>query len=464
MLTSTVDYSIRKIPEERALVRLMLVDDESDITEGLAACLSESGHLVTQAKSAEEALHLLAEGTPDILVTDLKMPGMGGLALLDRIREGYPGVSVIMMTAYGTIDSAIEAMKRGAHDFILKPFSAQQLEVRLSRLMEARRLRLENQKLREKLEALVSPSEMSSRNHAMRKVIEAIEGVAAKDDPVLIEGEGGSGKAMLARHLHAKSRRAEHPFVAVNCATLSQVLLEGELFGYVKGAFPGALTDQPGRLALADGGTLLLESAAELSPQLQARLARYLKEGVYERMGDPTPRRSRVRIIALCSTPISPEGACFLPELSAILSRTRFVSPPLRERTEDILPLAERYLKRALFSQGKTDRPLSNDVKAAFAAYRWPGNVRELYTVLERAAVVAAGPEITNNDLPERIRAPGGAVTPPTGAAGDSSLEEVERRHITQVLASTATLEEAATLLGINPSTLWRKRRRYGLE
>ena len=456
------------------MARLMLVDDEVDITQSLTACLESEGHSVVSARSAEQALTMLGDSAPDILVTDLKMPGMGGLALLDRIRESYPSVSVVMVTAFGTIDSAIEAMKKGACDFLSKPFSLGQLEVTVNRIIEMRRLRTENLRLTEKLEALTCASQICSRNPQMKKAIESAEEAAQSDGSVLISGSAGTGKAMVARHIHAKSKRAQFPFVSINCATLSEVLLEAELFGYTKGAFPGALTDQPGRISLADGGTIMLESIAEMGPRVQAKLIRYLKTGTYERLGDSETRRSNVRVVALSSAPLGQvvESGSLSPELLGLLEKVRVTVPSLNDRPEDILPIARQCLGRALMTQGKEPRNFSKEAEDALLSYSWPGNVRELFNVIEKAAMVAATSEITTRDFPERIRAGDGAFSQlqsASSAAGSSSLkeaslEDVERRHIEHVLATAETLEEAATILGINPSTLWRKRRRYGIE
>jgi NtrC-family two-component system response regulator AlgB len=458
------------------VARLLVVDDEKSICSTIEAAMKAAGHQVEVADSGEMALALMRRNVPEILLTDLRMDGMSGLDLLGKAREYFPTVTVVIMTAFATIDTAVSAMKNGAYDYLVKPFTPEQLEHLVERIEEFRRLREENTKLRDQVDALSEPSSIQTENGRMQKVLDTARKVAVTDSTILITGESGTGKTLLAKLIHDGSARAKGPFAVVNCATLSENLLESELFGHVRGSFTGAVKDKMGRLQVADTGTVFLDEIGEISPSLQTKLLRFLQEREFERVGDTKTIRVDVRIIAATNKDLEREvrEGRFREDLYFRLNVIELHMPSLRQRPEDILALAEQLLTRSFVATGRKPRPLSDGAKKAILAYGWPGNIRELKNALERAAILSAGEMVTVEDLPDRVLEhagqPGDGLHPLTVGQlsamtpSDVSLEELEKQHIQHVLSTAATLEEAASTLGINLSTLWRKRRRYGLE
>lgn len=451
------------------MARVLVVDDEKSICSTIEAVLRSAGHTVELADSGEMAIALIRKAMPDILLTDLRMDGMSGLDLLGKVREYFPMITVVIMTAYGTIDTAVAAMKNGAYDYLVKPFTPEQLEHLIQRIEEFRRLREENSKLRDQVDALSEPSAILTRNVKMQKVLDTAKKVAMSDSTLLITGESGTGKTLLAKLIHDASARSKGPFAVVNCATLSENLLESELFGHVRGAFTGAVKDKMGRLQVADSGTVFLDEIGEISPSLQTKLLRFLQEREFERVGDTKTIRVDVRIIAATNKDLEKEvkEGRFREDLYFRLNVIELHMPSLRQRTEDILVLAEQLLARSFLSTGRKPRMLNDAAKKAIEVYHWPGNIRELKNAMERAAILSTGDQVTVEDLPDRVLEhtqisqgmPHPALTP-----SDVSLEDLEKQHIRHVLTTATTLEEAASILGINLSTLWRKRRRYGLE
>jgi len=453
------------------LARILVVDDEKSICSTMEAALKNVGHQVDIADSGEMAITLMRRTVPDILLTDLRMDGMSGLDLLGKAREYFPSATVVMMTAYGTIDTAVAAMKNGAYDYLVKPFTPEQLEHLVDRIEEFRRLREENTKLRDQVDALSEPSAIVTKNARMQKVLDTAKKVAVTDSTILITGESGTGKTLLAKLIHDGSPRAKGPFAVVNCATLSENLLESELFGHVRGAFTGAVKDKIGRLQVADLGTVFLDEIGEISPSLQTKLLRFLQEREFERVGDTKTIRVDVRIIAATNKDLEREvkEGRFREDLYFRLNVIDLHMPSLRQRSEDILILAEQLLARSFLSTGRKARGLNEAAKRAIEAYGWPGNIRELKNALERAAILCTGDQVTLEDLPDRVleytQGPNLNVSAPMAMTpSDVSLEDLEKQHIRHVLSTATTLEEAASILGINLSTLWRKRRRYGLE
>ena len=453
------------------MARVLVVDDERSIASTIETALKESGHSVEVADSGEFAITLMRKNPPDILLTDLRMDGMSGLDLLGKAREYFPGTTVVIMTAFGSIDTAVSAMRNGAYDYIVKPFTPEQLDHLIGRIEELRKLREENTKLRDQVDALSEPSAIVSNNPKMHKVLDTAKKVAVTDSTILITGESGTGKTLLAKVIHDSSVRAKGPFAVVNCATLSENLLESELFGHIRGSFTGAVKDKMGRLQVADTGTVFLDEIGEISPALQTKLLRFLQDREFERVGDTKTVRVDVRIIAATNKDLEREvrEGKFREDLYFRLNVIELHMPSLRQRPEDLATLADQLLARSFAATGRKPRSLDEGARRAIENYGWPGNIRELKNALERAAILCAGEQVTTEDLPDRVLEhsmprDAGQPTPLALTASDVSLEELEKQHIQQVLTTTRTLEEAASVLGINLSTLWRKRRRYGLE
>ncbi len=454
------------------MARILVVDDEKGICSTIEAALRNVGHQVEVANSGEMAITFMRRSIPDILLTDLRMDGMSGLDLLGKAREYFPSATVVIMTAYGSIDTAVSAMKSGAYDYLVKPFTPEQLEHLIERIEEYRRLREENTKLRDQVDALSEPSAILTQNPRMQKVLDTAKKVAVTDSTILITGESGTGKTLLAKLIHDGSARNKGPFAVVNCATLSENLLESELFGHVRGSFTGAVKDKMGRLQVADTGTVFLDEIGEISPSLQTKLLRFLQEREFERVGDTKTIKVDVRIIAATNKDLEREvkEARFREDLYFRLNVIDLHMPSLRQRPEDILTLADQLLARSFVSTGRKPRQLNESAKQAILGYGWPGNIRELKNALERAAILCTGDQVTVEDLPDRVlehiqpTSLGHSLSMSAMTQSDVSLEDLEKQHIRHVLSTATTLEEAASILGINLSTLWRKRRKYGLE
>jgi NtrC-family two-component system response regulator AlgB len=441
--------------------RLLIVDDEKNIRANLATFLESCGHRVTTAASAAEALTALArDGGGDLILTDYRMAEMNGLELLREARRRDPEAVVVLMTAYATVANAVAAMKAGAYDYLTKPFSLDQIQHVVERALEVRRLRIENRALRSSVEDLPM---LESKSQVMRRLLETAERVASSVATVMLLGESGVGKNVLARQIHRWSGRRESPFIVVNCTTLSENLLESELFGHVRGAFTGAIKDKPGRLEAADGGTVFLDEIADLSAALQAKFLRFVEDQAFERVGGQDTITVDTRLIVASNRDLEAEVAArrFRDDLFYRLNVIALRVPALRERSEDIMVLAERMLAAETVRNHRARLNFSAEAAAALTRYRWPGNVRELRNAIERAAVLARGDVITPDLLPDALFR---ANTEPESAATAGSLDELEREHILRVLGETPTLEDAAETLGINVSTLWRKRKRYHIE
>jgi len=389
------------------------------------------------------------------------MAEMSGLDLLQQVRRDAPDLAVVLMTAYATVENAVAAMKAGAYDYLTKPFTLDQVEHVVNRALEAHRLRTENRVLRDSIEERPL---IESQSAMMRQLLETARRVAASEATILLMGESGTGKNVLARQIHRWSPRCEKPFVVVNCTTLSEPLLESELFGHMRGSFTGAIKDKPGRLEAAHHGTVFLDEIADLSPPLQTKFLRFVQEQSFERVGGDDTIEVDTRIIAASNRDLTAEVAAhrFREDLFYRLNVIALRVPALRERSEDILRLAEGLLIVAAARNHRQPLRLSAEVAATMTAYRWPGNVRELRNAIERAAVLAQGELITPEYLPDAMFQEAPAV--PIAGAQPASLEKVEREQIVRVLGESPTLEDAAETLGINVSTLWRKRKRYKIE
>jgi NtrC-family two-component system response regulator AlgB len=447
------------------MTQILVVDDEKNIRTHLASYVRGLGHQVEVADSASAALTIVDRHPLDVVFSDVRMAGMDGLALLREIRRRRPEAVVVLMTAYATVAGAVEAMRAGAYDYLVKPFALDEVGLLLARVLEVQGLRRENRDLRRAVE---EPALLESASPAMQRVLTTARQVAASNVTILLTGESGTGKNVLASAIHAWSGRHEGPFVTIACTTLSDHLLESELFGHVKGAFTGAWKDKPGRLAAAAGGTVFLDEVGELPHELQAKLLRFLEEHRFERVGDDTTVEIDTRVLAATNRDLEAEvrAGRFREDLFFRLNVVALDLPPLRERLPDLQALTQHLLGVLTARYRRGPITVAPDAQAALAAYAWPGNVRELVHALERAVVLSRDDVIRLEDLPDRLLAPPqpGAATTPAAPDASLSLEDLERRHIQQVLAESATLEEAAARLGINPTTLWRKRKRWGID
>jgi two-component system, NtrC family, response regulator AlgB len=442
-------------------LRVLVVDDEKNIRTTLSVCLEGLGCRPSEAATPEAALEALRVEPFDLCFLDLRLGQASGMDLLPRLLAERPSLDVVVVTAYATFDTAVEAMKRGARDYLPKPFAPAQIQHVVERTLERRRMERRLLELESRLGEASPEVLLETASPRMRAAMEVVEKAAAHDVSVLLRGESGTGKGVLARMLHALSPRRDRPFVVVNCPTLSEELLASELFGHARGAFTGAVRDQAGRVEAAEGGTVFLDEIGEIAPALQAKLLRFLQERKFERVGENQTRTADVRIVAATNRDLAAEvkAGRFREDLLYRLDVVEVTVPPLRDRPEDVLPLARSFL--AFFARAAR-RPvpeLSSAAEKALGAYAWPGNVRELRNAIERAVILSPGQALGPEGLPGRIAAQGSGA-PSLGA--DFTLEELEREHLLRVLARAPTLEDAARILGIDASTLWRKRKKYG--
>jgi len=437
---------------------VLVVDDDASNLSSVQKILQREGLDARGVADGREALAILRRERVTVLLTDLMMPGVDGMALLHACQTTSPGTAVVMMTAYGTVETAVAAMKEGAHDFITKPLRRADVVRAVMRAMDRSALHFENMSLREELERAGRSRDIIGTSPAIRRAVELLEQVAPARTTVLLQGESGTGKEVAARALHRLSGR-KGPLVAINCAAIPENLLESELFGHERGAFTGAVAATLGKFQQADGGTLLLDEIADLPLGLQAKLLRVLQEGEVQRVGSAVPMRVDVRVVAATNRDLEAEVAQgrFRSDLFYRLHVICVDMPPLRERGEDIPGLAQHFLRRFSVVNHKGLLVISPDAMAALQAYTWPGNVRELENAIERAVVLARGDTIGPGDLPERIvRAEGGSriLTIPVG----TPLEEIERLAIAETLKLTSgDKRRAALLLGIAVRTIYRR-------
>ncbi len=441
---------------------VLIVDDEKHTREGLQQALAE-GHDVTVAASAEEAFNLMQAQPFDVVITDLRMPGKSGLKVIDQALVQPNKPAVLVMTAYGTIETAVEAMKRGAVDFITKPVSIERLEALIQRALRTKTLEIEVKQLHERLDEKYNFEGILGHSPKLQAVIDQVKLVAPSRATVLIEGESGSGKELIAQAIHQSSPRARSPFIAVHCAALSESLLESELFGHEKGAFTGAAERRIGRFESADTGTLFLDEISEISPATQVKLLRFLETKSIERVGGSKPIELDVRLVAATNRNL--EELCrtgkFREDLFFRLNVVRLVLPPLRDRTEDIPLLLAHYIK--VFSDENKVAPLSIEPGAlgTLQAYRWPGNIRELRNFCENAVVTRRGGKLTEYDLDPKYRdggAGGAGSVPGASSANQLSVEQNEKRILKEALLKVrGNRTKAAELMGISRRTLHRK-------
>ncbi len=431
---------------------VVIVDDEEHILKTMGICLESAGFEVSLFADPGQAAAAFAGRKYDLAFIDLKMAPMDGLQLLEIVKRDSPATTVVIITAHGSLDSAIEAIKKGAYYYLQKPFDFRELQIFSQKALEYHNLSSEVQMLRERIPDTGS---FVTRNKAMLDTLDLAGQIADSAISVLIEGESGTGKELIAQFIHDKSSRAGRPFTKVNCAALHEELLESELFGHVKGAFTGAVRDRQGRFEAADGGTLFLDEIAEISPSVQVKLLRVIQSKEFERVGDNATRRVDVRIIAATNRDLKAalEEGSFREDLFYRLNAVRLKALPLRERPEDVVLLVNHFIRKFSPLNPVTVAP---EAMKALRLYSWRGNVRELENVLERAVLLAKNGVIQTGHLPEEVT---------SDASGKRllSLEDLEKQHIQKVLMQTADYEEASAILGIDRTTLWRKREKYGL-
>jgi two-component system, NtrC family, response regulator HydG len=451
---------------------LLVADDDPAVRESLERALTREGYGVEVAPDGQAALERLQKGGIDLVLSDLKMPGLNGLELLPRAKAVAPDIDFIMLTAFGTVEEAVKAMKEGATDFITKPFQRAQLMKVVRQALERRSLIAQNRALQQRLDDLLRQGNMIGVSPAFRRMMTLVQQVADSSATVLIQGESGTGKELVARAIHDRSPRRDGPFVAVNCAALPETLLESELFGYEKGAFTGAAGRKEGRFELADGGTLFLDEVADLSPVTQPKILRVLQEGEFERVGGTKTIRVDVRIVTATNQDLVAlvRDRRFREDLFYRLNVITIVAPPLRDRKEDIPVLAQHFLRVYAAKNNRSLEGFSEEALGCLEAYSWPGNVRELENVVERAVVLARGAKVEQSDLPDSVaERPVMLLREPTGEGAPvgegffkvrvgTPLAEVQQRLLEETLRFTKGNKAlAARILRIDPKTVFRK-------
>lgn len=445
--------------------QILVVDDDPSNRVTLQRLLEREGYRVSQADSGRTGLEVLRDSGIDLVLTDLKMPGMTGLDLLKAVRAIDPDIEVVVMTAYGTVETAVEAMKEGAYDFVAKPLKRLELVTTVRKALEKRALQVENRRLREQLGA-IGEGELIGRSDVMRALLDEVEQVAPSDATVLLSGHSGTGKGRIAKLLHRMSRRRDRRLVTVNCAALPESLLESELFGYEKGAFTGANSRKEGRFDLARGGTLFLDEITEIAPPVQVKLLRVLQEGEYERVGGTDTIQADVRVVAATNRDIEAdvEAGRFRQDLFYRLNVIRLDVPDLRERDGDVPLLAQHFLAAFARKNNKDVVGFSPDALDAMNAYGWPGNVRELENAIERAVVLCRTEVIGVDDLPRAVRGARGGRSFLSFEVG-TPLKTVERRMIEATLRHCGGDKGlAASLLGITARTIYRREAEWAEE
>ena len=453
------------------MARILVADDHDALRRGLALSLTAAGHDVDEAANGNAALERLHDGYFDVVVSDLKMGGSDGLDVLRTTKTLHPTASVILMTAFGSVTTAVEAMKHGAFDYVQKPFELEEMEVKVEKALELKRLRNELDYLRNERHENYDFDRIVGASEALARVLGVVKKVAKSNSTVLIRGETGTGKELIAGAIHHNSLRAARNFVKVNCAALQENLLESELFGHEKGAFTGADRQRIGRFEQADGGTLFLDEIGDMSASTQAKILRVLQEHEFERLGGTRTIRVDVRLIAATNRDLSAMVASghFREDLYYRLNVVSVETPPLRERKDDILPLATHFMRRFSAELKKRVDGLDSEAQKLLVRYNWPGNIRELENAIERAALLAESAIITASDLRLGDYAPAGGSRdsqsvvkiPPTGIA----LEEVERQAITEALKMANWVQkDAAELLQISPRVMNYKIKTLNIE
>jgi NtrC-family two-component system response regulator AlgB len=447
------------VPADRmsSPLRILIVDDEPNIRKLVTLSLSADRHHVIAASGVQEAMKLAERRPLDIAFVDLRLGTETGLDLIPRLLEQSPLLGIVVITAYATIETAVEAMRRGAADYLPKPFTPDQLRLALNRVVRLRGLEQRVAGLQSELNQ--NGIDLNAQNPAMKRAVDLARQVAPTEATVLIRGESGTGKGVIARAIHSWSDRSDKIFSTVSCPSLSPELLESELFGHVKGAFTNAIRDNPGRISASEGGTLFLDEIGDLPINLQPKLLRFLQDREYERVGDSVTRSSDVRVLTATNVDLRQavrEGK-FREDLLYRINVIQIDLPPLRDRPEDIMPLATNLL--ATLTRRRPIGDFTPEATAALHSYTWPGNVRELRNVIERATILCRGGQIGAEHFPTGLS----ARTAETRLGDPVPFEQIEAAHLSRLLATTPTIEEAAKILGIDAATLWRKRKKYGI-
>jgi NtrC-family two-component system response regulator AlgB len=452
----------------------LIIDDDPGVRQSIRLCLEPDNARVLGVGTSSGALDALERSHFDVVFLDLWLQSESGLTVLPEILRRQPGVGVIVITAFATFESAVEAMKKGAVDYLPKPFTPEQVRTAARRVVTANILKRQLTELQDRLDETEQESTFETRSPGFAAFLENAARAAASEAVLLLRGESGTGKTVFARWIRKQSRRADGPFVTVHCPMLSSELMSSTLFGHKRGAFTGAVADAVGKVEEAEGGTLLLDEVADVPADTQARLLRFLHDRTYERLGEARERKADVRLIAATNRSLEEEvrAGRFREDLFFRLDVITLKLPPLRDRREDLMPLAQHYLRFFERRQGRSNLAFSPSCAQAIAAYSWPGNLRQLRNAVERAVILSPSNLIETADLgvTDSAEAAGmDSTATMTGArtrvnlGGDVSLEELEREHIAQVVARAASFEAAARILGIDVTTLQRKRKRYGL-
>ncbi|MFP4516838.1 MAG: sigma-54-dependent transcriptional regulator [Desulfovibrionales bacterium] len=451
---------------------VLVIDDEKNYLLILETLLQDAGYTVTTLNDPELAIAFLEESEVDVLITDMKMPGMSGQEVLEQVKRKYPYIPVMIMTAYGSIDGAVEAMRCGAFDYIAKPFSNDELMLSVNKANQLAQAEQRNRLLRQDLEERYGLHKIIGRSRPMHQVLGMVDRVAASRSTVLLTGESGSGKELIARAIHFSSGRKDAPFISVNCMALNPGTLESELFGHEKGSFTGAVAKKKGRFELADGGTLFLDEIGELTPDIQVKLLRVLQERVFERVGGTQPVKVDIRLIAATNKDLKAavEEGSFREDLFYRLNVVQIDMPPLRERREDIPLLASHFLQKYTKENEKNVSAFSPETMEYLSAYEWPGNVRQLENVVERCVVLSSGEIITVDELPAELRDEEAQFKSavdllPVRINLGETLEKIEAALIRRALARSGFVQvKAAESLGVSKSLLQYKLKKYKIS
>ena len=442
-------------------LKILIVDDETNIRKTLSYCLAAEGHTVIAVSNPADAMEESRLRVFDMAFVDLKLGEEDGMDLIPALLADSPWIKVVVITAHASIESVVDAMRRGAADYLAKPFTPSQVKFLTGRIAKVRELETQIVALKENMQRLGPEDRLQSNNVGMQRVMELARKAAPSEATVLLQGESGTGKTVFARAIHNWSARALKPMAVVSCPAIPSELLESELFGHAKGAFTGAVRDNPGRIAACEGGTLFLDEIGDMPPAVQAKLLRFIQDKEYERLGESVSRKADVRIIAATNAELKDRVADgrFREDLFYRLNVISLTVPPLRERPEDILALSLDFLSYFSRVNRKTILGFTDEATHALTQYVWPGNVRELRNAVERAVILGSGDKLDKNDLPE-------SIIPATSTLkiGDAvSLASIEELHIRRVLATSSSLQVAADILGIDQATLWRRRKTYGI-